>query len=154
MPAGEQGIAEGRTPAGRLLAEFSILQCLVRLPGKHQFPMNSYVFLAILHSASWSLAPQSGSASTDRGRDPAIDPARPGVVPDPRSGSIDPGTWIAPSTREPGYYVREALPPIARLAVGSLAGGPGVPGLLCYVQHQAEARWRLNAWILRLQAAK
>ena len=36
------------------------------------------------------------------GGDPAINPARAAVVPDPRSGSIDPGTWIAPSTREPG----------------------------------------------------
>lgn len=59
----------------------------VRLPGKHQFPMN-----------------ESRSASIDQGRDPAIDLARLDVVPDPRSRSIDPKTRITHSTIEQGYY--------------------------------------------------
>ena len=49
---------------------------------------------------------QSESVTIDqvRGRDPYIDPARPAIVPDPRSESIDPGTGNAWSNHEPANY--------------------------------------------------
>jgi hypothetical protein len=53
-------------------------------------------FLAILGSIS----------SLKRDRDPVIDPRRPAIVPDPRSGSIDPGSWNEASTPFPATMSR------------------------------------------------
>jgi hypothetical protein len=37
------------------------------------------------------------AAAIERGRYPATEPHRPAVIPDPRTGSIDPGSWNAAS---------------------------------------------------------
>jgi hypothetical protein len=45
------------------------------------------------------------SAGNERDRDPANDPRRSAVIPDPRSGSIDPGSWNQASTPFPATMV-------------------------------------------------
>jgi hypothetical protein len=44
-------------------------------------------------------------AHMERDRDPTVDSRRPVVVPDPRSGSIDPGSRNQPSTPFPATMV-------------------------------------------------
>lgn len=64
----------------------------IRLPGK---PPWTHLVLVILPLLIWD-------RPLDLVRDPSTDPGRPHVVPDPRSGSIDPGSGNGPSYREPG----------------------------------------------------